>query len=83
MQSETSGSQTVASAEDNSDAKTAPPASAATKQPSAAEPDVWKMIELLEMCFPAVAAAICVAAGQPDQKIKSEGLSRLEDIASV
>lgn len=45
--------------------------------------DVWKTIELLDVCFPSVASAICLAAEQVDQKLEHWGRGKLVKIASV
>ncbi|SJX65537.1 uncharacterized protein SRS1_17606 [Sporisorium reilianum f. sp. reilianum] len=85
MQSEQGGSLAITSAETKpnpqTDSLAADPAT--TTQPPAAEPDIWKTIELLEACFPAVASAICIAAEQPDQKLDCKGVGKLGDIAAV
>ncbi|CBQ69889.1 conserved hypothetical protein [Sporisorium reilianum SRZ2] len=85
MQSEQSGSLAITSAETKPNPQTGSLAAdpATTTQPPAAEPDIWKTIELLEACFPAVASAICIAAEQPDQKLDCKGVGKLGDIAAV
>ncbi|CDW97017.1 hypothetical protein, partial [Sporisorium scitamineum] len=83
MQSDSRDSLPVADIDANSHIQTVSLASAATTQPSGREQDIWKTIELLEACFPAVAPAICIAAEQPDQKLDSQSLTKLVDIASV
>ena len=53
----------------------------ATFRVSSGLPDIWKVIDLLEMCFPAVSAAISVAAEDFEQKPAADSAGNLADIA--
>ena len=45
--------------------------------------DIWKAFELLEMCFPAIAPAICIALEQDSRKADSGSPCKLIDLASM
>lgn len=55
----------------------------ATFRVSSGLPDIWKVIDLLEMCFPAVSAAISVAAEDFEQKPADDSAGNLADIALI
>nr|CDI55954.1 hypothetical protein BN887_04777 [Melanopsichium pennsylvanicum 4] len=47
------------------------------------KPELWKVVDLLEQCFPAVAPAISVAAENPDPNANSGRWRNLRDFAAV
>lgn len=83
MQSRPVSDPAVASKNVDSEAQKTTTTLAATAQTPGVKVDAWKTYEVLEMCFPAIAPAMCIALEQYNRKAESESSCTLVDLASM
>lgn len=73
----------AAKQEATTDRQTASTSKQLKSQKTEAELELWKAVEVLEMCFPAVAPAVSFAVEQIDPKANSGRWCTLADLAAV
>lgn len=81
LQSQTSEAPAIVTFDVKTDSQTANIAEPSSSS-SDAQADIWKAIDLLEFCFPAVAPAVSVAAQQFDQRTDHPSSGKLIEIAA-